>query len=291
MMRVGKGGQRGLSGFIVIAMLIAGCSRSALPESRPSGLSTAPKSIADESAASSIGSPPAATPPLPGIVRWEAVPPLMHDVAIMETVFWEPADTHSLRTLIFSTPAIKGSHVLEIGTGSGLVSLCCLQAEAAHVVATDLNPKAIHNVRFNAANYDDDNRLDARRVPRRNPGAWSVIKPDERFDFIIANPPWENEKPKSVEEFALYDPDFLLLDSLVTGARDRLRPGGRMWLAYGCVRAIRRIEMLAQAERLQFIQLDERSLEELPEVFLPGMVLELTVPSTESELRAKQNSE
>ena len=280
----------GFSAFIVIAMLIAGCSRPTLPQARPSELSASPKSIVDESASSSIESPPATTPSLPGIVRCEAVPPLLHDVAIMETVYWEPADTDSLRKRILSTPAIKGSHVLEIGTGSGLVSLCCLQAGAARVVATDLNPKAVHNVRFNAANYDDD-RLDARLVPRRNPGAWSVIQPDERFDFIISNPPWENNKPKSVEEFALYDPDFLLLDSLVTGARNRLRPGGRMWLAYGCVSAIRRIEMLAQKERLQFVQLDERTLDELPPIFLPGMLLELTVPSTESELRAKPTSE
>lgn len=47
-----------------------------------------------------------------------------------------------------------------------------------------------------------------------------------------------------------------------------------MWLAYGCVTAIRRIEMLARKERLQFVQLDERSPDErspdeLPEVFLP----------------------
>ena len=106
-----------------------------------------------------------------------------------------------------------------------------------------------------------------------------MIKPDERFDFIISNPPWENAKPKTVEEFALYDPGFLLLDSLVTGARERLRPGGRMWLAYGCVTAIRRIEELARNEGLRYSQLDDRSLDELPELFLPGMLVELTVPA------------
>jgi release factor glutamine methyltransferase len=216
---------------------------------------------------------------LPGIVRWETVPPLRHDVAIMESVFWEPADTDSLRALIFTTPRIKGSRVLEIGTGSGLVSLCCLQAGAAHVVATDLNPNAVQNVRYNAVNFATPDHLDARLVPRRDPNAWTVIKPDERFDFIISNPPWEDQKPKSVAEFALYDPDFKLLDSLVTGARDRLNPNGRMWLAYGCVSAIRRVEKLAEAEQLNYQQLDERSLDELPEVFLPGMLLELTVPT------------
>ena len=279
------------STFIVIVMLFAGCSKSIVPDAQPSQPFTTSKSTFDESASDSIGSTSPTSPSLPGIVRWETVPPLPHDVAIMETVFWEPADTESLRAIIFNTPTITGSHVLEIGTGSGLVSLCCLQAGAAHVVATDLNPNAVHNVRFNAADYGDDNRLEPRLVPRRNPDAWSVIKPDERFDFIISNPPWENDQPKTVAEFALYDPDFRLLDSLVKGARKRLRPEGRMWLAYGCVSAIRRVEMLAQKERLLFVQLDQRSLAELPEIFLPGMLLELTVPPTESELRGKQIAE
>ena len=254
----------------VLFCLLAGCSQensnSGIPPNELPAKETAPPSEVNREA-------------LPGIVRWETVPPLRHDVAIMESVFCEPADTDSLRALFFTTPQIKGSRVLEIGTGSGLVSLCCLQAGAAHVVATDLNPNAVQNVRYNAVNFATPDHLDARLVPRRNPNAWTVIKPDERFDFIISNPPWEDQKPKSVAEFALYDPDFQLLDSLVTGARDRLKPNGRMWLAYGCVTAIRRIEDLAKSEQLNYIQLDERSLNELPEVFLPGMLLELTVPA------------
>lgn len=264
-------------------IMLMGCSRMSSGEALPSNISVAqifddskstPQIDSDELTATSV---------FPGIVRWEAVAPLTHDVAIMESVFWEPGDTVSLRSLIFESPQIKGARVLEIGTGSGLISLCCLQAGAAHVVATDLNPNAIQNVRFNASGYGLENLLDARLVPRRDPGAWSVIAPAEQFDFIISNPPWENDKPQTVAEFALYDPDFVLLDSLVLGARQRLQPNGRMWLAYGCVTAIRRIESLAKQENLNYTQRDERSLDELPEVFLPGMLLELTVPTTESE--------
>jgi 16S rRNA G966 N2-methylase RsmD len=214
----------------------------------------------------------------PGIVRWEPVEGLPRDVAIMESVFWEPADTDSLRKIIFNDPQLRGATVLEIGTGSGLVSLCCLQAGASKVVATDLNPQAVENARFNAAEMGFSDRFEARLVPRRNPEAWTVIEPEATFDLIISNPPWENSKPVSVEEFALYDPDFQLLKSLVTGARTRLRPNGRMWLAYGCVTAIRRIQEVAAEQQLSCTLLDDRPLESLPEIFLPGMLIEIRVP-------------
>lgn len=265
-------------GFVTV--LAAGCSKTT-PPSDILPQPVAPQKAAEAETPSKADLVPSSgTSSLPGIVRWETMPPLSHDIAIMETVFWEPADTQSLRNKIFESLDIKGSRVLEIGTGSGLVALCCLAAGAAHVVATDVNPNAVHNVRYNTVElFGDDTRLEARLVPRRQPGAWTVITPDERFDFIISNPPWENAKPKTVEEFALYDPGFLLLDSLVTGARERLRPGGRMWLAYGCVTAIRRIKELATHEGLRHAQLDDRSLDELPELFLPGMLVELTVPT------------
>jgi methylase of polypeptide subunit release factors len=140
-----------------------------------------------------------------------------------------------------------------------------------------LNPAAVRNALLNAREMGFMDRFEARLVPRRSPGAWTVMEPAARFDLIISNPPWENSRPASVEQFALYDPNFDLLKSLVTGTRARLKPGGRMWLAYGCVTAIRRIQEVAADEKLQCRLLEERSLDTLPELFLPGMLIEITV--------------
>lgn len=261
---------------ILLALMITlftGCGANSTSSNSDAGNSVTPPEQPLEEKTAAVANP--GTWP---VVRWVNVPELPQDIQILDSVFWEPDDTVSLRKRILAEPRMRGARVLEIGTGSGLVSLCCLQAGAERVIATDLNPAAVANALANAQLLGFAQRLDVRQVPRRAPEAWTVIRPDETFDFIISNPPWEDRKPVSVEEFALYDPGFLLLKSLVTGAQSRLRPGGRLWLAYGCVTAIRHIQRTAAEAGLDCRILDERSVDTLPELFLPGMLLEITVP-------------
>ncbi|MFV0444697.1 MAG: 50S ribosomal protein L11 methyltransferase [Planctomycetaceae bacterium] len=211
----------------------------------------------------------------PRIVSWGLVDEWTQPLAIMETVFWEPDDTASLRQRIRESDAVHGKRGLEIGTGSGLLSLCCLQAGARQMVATDINPQAIQCAAYNAHRLGLANRIELRQVGLDAPGAFAVIEPTERFDLIVSNPPWEDQTPNQIAEFALYDPNFALLRSLLAGLRDHLTPTGRAWLAYGNVTGIRTLLAEAPAHGLQSRVLDERSLDTLPENFLPGMLIEL----------------
>jgi methylase of polypeptide subunit release factors len=200
------------------------------------------------------------------------------EIVQFETVFWEPDDTVSLRELITEEGCASGRKVLEIGTGTGVLGILCLQNGADQVVATDINPAAVQNARYNAAMLAADVEMEVRQVDQGAPGAFTVIKPQERFDLILSNPPWENGQVNGVADHAYIDPGFALMDSLLDGLPQHLNPGGRCLLAYGNVSAIKRLKVQAAARGLQFKILDERSIDELEENFLPGMLIEIRVP-------------
>jgi predicted RNA methylase len=205
-----------------------------------------------------------------------------------ESVFWEPDDTVSLRRLISEDRIAAGRSVLEIGTGTGLIALVCLRYGAKQVLATDINPAAVANARYNAALLNLESGFEVRQVDPGRPGAFSVIKPGERFDLIVSNPPWEDGPVSRPADRAFYDPKFVLMDSLLDGLPSHLNPGGRCLLAYGHKPAIARLLERADTLGYQTRILDDRKLAELPDDFLPGMLIEIRlgrepVPVTQAE--------
>ncbi len=201
------------------------------------------------------------------------------DIVQFESVFWEPADTASLRNLIVDEGICSGLDVLEIGTGTGLIAVLCLQYKANSVVATDINPAAVDNAKYNIAMLTESAQVDVRRVPSGAPMAFSTIGDRERFDLILSNPPWEDGAVEKPADHAYYDPNFALMDSLLDGLPQHLNAGGRCLLAYGHVPAIQRLLQQATQRGYGCKILDDRKLEDLETDFLPGMLIEVTAPA------------
>jgi predicted RNA methylase len=218
---------------------------------------------------------PSKNPPKLAVRRWEKVEDFPEGLAVLESVFWEPPDTEDIRRRIRDKRLVTGKRVFELGTGSGLVSLCCLKAEAIQVVATDVNRNSIECAAFNARRLGLEKNFELRWVEPGNPNAYVALKADEKFDFIVSNPPWEDGQPESIEDYAFYDYQFRLLDSILKDAVSHLTVEGEIYLAYGCKAAIRRIFDTAGNYGWTCEVLDNRKLEELSEVFLPGMTVRL----------------
>ena len=49
---------------------------------------------------------------------------------------------------------------------------------------------------------------------------WEAVPPGLDFDWIVSNPPVHRRRQD----------DFFVVKNLIEGARDRMRPGGRLWM-------------------------------------------------------------
>lgn len=121
--------------------------------------------------------------------------------------------------------AQPGERVLEIGAGLGLAAVLAARAGAV-VVATDVVPEAVAAIRANAL-------LNGVTVDARLGDCYAPVA-GERFDLICTNPPQmptlpgaERDDPAAAADNG--GPDgWAILDRVVAGAPDHLRPGGRL---------------------------------------------------------------
>jgi methylase of polypeptide subunit release factors len=113
---------------------------------------------------------------------------------------------------------------LDLGTGCGVQSLH-LAAHARHVVATDVNPRALWVTRLNAelnAHAFEHCELDVRD------GSFFEPVAGERFDLVVTNPPFVIS-PATGQRLVYRDsglPGDSAVEHIVRGLPAHLRPGG-----------------------------------------------------------------
>jgi release factor glutamine methyltransferase len=131
---------------------------------------------------------------------------------------------------------IDNPHILDLGTGSGIVAISlALECPGARLSAVDLSAGAVSVARNNAG------RLGARVDFRQ--GSWFDPVPGERFDLIVANPPYiADGDPHLALNGLPFEPQIALTDQapggnglacirqIVGSAAAHLKPGG--WLLF-----------------------------------------------------------
>lgn len=102
----------------------------------------------------------------------------------LHSEIYEPAeDTFQLLEVLDINECDR---VLEIGTGCGIIALECAR-RGAKIICTDINP---HAVELTQINYSKNLSLLKGNVEVRCGNLFSVVKPGERFDVVIFNPPY-----------------------------------------------------------------------------------------------------
>jgi release factor glutamine methyltransferase len=121
-----------------------------------------------------------------GSIRLEIPPQVFH-----------PGFFFSTRLLLrhISALPLQGQRFLELGAGSGLISIHAAK-NGATVTATDINPVAIECLRRNC----DRNKV----KPEIILSDLFADIPEQSFDIIAINPPYYKKQPKNIFEHAWY---------------------------------------------------------------------------------------
>ena len=170
------------------------------------------------------------------------------DFAVSDAVLIPRADSEVLVEQALrcaqSWPAGPGPRIVDLGTGSGIVAIVLARVcPSATVTALDVSQAALDVARANATRHG----VKVRFVE----GDWYTPLGGERFDLIVANPPYVAAGDSHLAQNGLpFEPQSALSDGvaggdglaciriLVDGAPHHLAPGGWLFIEHGYDQAV-----------------------------------------------------
>lgn len=126
-------------------------------------------------------------------------------------------------------PDPKDKKVLEIGPGTGVVSIFAALRGAAHVTAIDINPAAVANTTHNAKRHCVVDKLTILQGDVYRP-----LQLADQFDIIFWNTPFGlvHDRPLTNLERSVFDVEYQATARFITGAQQHLRPGGMLLIGF-----------------------------------------------------------
>ena len=126
-------------------------------------------------------------------------------------------------------PVHDGEEMLEIGPGTGAISILAIYKGARKVLAIDINPDAVKNTRANIELHNVQGKVEVRQGNLYEP-----LKPNEEFDTIFWNTPFGFVEDESVPDLekAVYDPAYRSTEKFIREAKQHLKKGGRVLIGF-----------------------------------------------------------
>lgn len=122
-------------------------------------------------------------------------------------------------------PIKKGCHFLEVGCGSGIVSLIAAKRGAAKILALDITEDALNNTIVNMKRYKFEDIINTRISD-----VFNGLSKEETFDEIFWNPPFFNVPKLDLTsmEKTIADCNYENLKRYIADGHHYLTPNGRL---------------------------------------------------------------
>jgi release factor glutamine methyltransferase len=165
---------------------------------------------------------------------------------------------------------------LEMGSGTGIMSVLAALAGCRRVLALDLNPAAVDNTLLNARRHGVADQVEARVSD-----LYAAVPPGERFDGIYWNPPFLDAPAERLDgslwHETMFDPAYVKLRRFLVEGAGLLTPTGRIYLWFG--EAFGRptlIDELAAAAGLTVSELYRMTMSEVPPALARALPADVT---------------
>lgn len=178
------------------------------------------------------------------------------DLTVLPTVFHPKIFlTSGFFAKFLQSLDLSGKTVVEVGTGSGILSLSAARAGAVSVLALDVNQAAVDAANMNAAK---NNLLQVKAIQS---DLFSAIPPGNRFDVIISSPPSFSGEPRDEADRAWHaGPGYRDILALFEQAAERIRPDGRMYVLLSSDTNLTLMDSLIRAAGFTSKQIAQRSI-------------------------------
>ena len=145
------------------------------------------------------------------------MPILGLDIIVLPGV-WSPAYDWSSLFYVENLPVVRGLDFLEIGCGTGVISVHAARAGARRVVAVDVNPEAVTNTKLNFERFGVE--CGEAFV---SDGFGAVTG---RFDVVTWNAPYHGAPPADMLERGCTDENYRDIRSFFANVMGYLKPDG-----------------------------------------------------------------
>jgi tRNA1Val (adenine37-N6)-methyltransferase len=127
-------------------------------------------------------------------------------------------------------------HILDIGTGTGLIALILAQRSASTVDAIDIDAGAIIQATENVQRSPWANRIALREISLQE----FTSSTDQLYDLIVSNPPYfvNSLKAPTPDRNTARHTDSLTHEELILNAKLLLQPTGRICIILPVIEAI-----------------------------------------------------
>lgn len=147
---------------------------------------------------------------------------------------------------------LSGQDVLEIGPGTGLVSVFAGLRGARSVTAADINPVAVENTNMNLEKHSIAN---SKAVIS---DVFDALK-GNTYDTIIFNLPYHDGAPKNDLEKGVIDEGYAAMTKFCKEVKTMLNDGGKIYLGFSQSGNVERLKEVLEKNSIRIEAFEERN--------------------------------